>query len=39
MKLSEFEMLETNDKRLQTDLLLIMSELTKRTIVDIYPIG
>ena len=39
MKLSEIDMLEMNDKRLKTDLLLIMSELTKKTIMDIYPIG
>lgn len=30
MKLSEIDMLEMNDKRLKTDLLLIMSELTKK---------
>ena len=35
MKLSGFEVLRMNDKRLKTDLLLIMSKLTKRTIVDI----
>ncbi len=35
MKLSEFEMFEMNDKRLKMDLLLILSILSKTTIVDI----
>ena len=39
LRLLKFEKLEMNDKRLKTDLLLIMSTLTKKDIVDIYPIG
>lgn len=35
MKLSEFKILEKNDKRLGTALLLILSELNKTTILDI----
>ncbi len=39
MKLSEFERLKMNDKRLKTDLSLIYRRLTKMDIMDIYPIG
>lgn len=39
MKLSEFERLKMNDKRLKTDLSLIYRRLTKIGIVGIYPIG
>jgi hypothetical protein len=39
MEISIFEMSETNNKRLKTDLLLIINKLTKTTIVEIYAIG
>lgn len=35
MQLSEFEMLEKDDKRLKSHLLLIYNKLTNLTIVDI----
>ncbi len=37
MKLSTFEMLETSDKCLKTDLQLILNRLIDKHIVDINP--